>query len=433
MLELLDLRERGERLEPTAFEIDPTVADTVRDILARVRAEGDAVLLELAERFDGARLDTLVVTDEELAAAELETPAELKHALDALIERLRDLHARQLPREWTDERDGVVSGEIVRPLRAVGCYVPGGRAVYPSSVCMTVVPAVVAGVERIVLCTPPSADGSRPAAVRYAAVKAGATVVVKSGGAQAIAALAFGTASVPRVDRVVGPGNAYVTEAKRQLSGTVGIDGLAGPSEVTVVADADADPELCAVDLVAQAEHDPDAVTHFVTTDASLVPRVEAALAAQVEGAARREIVEPALRRARAIVVRDLDQAAEVVDDLAAEHLLLLLPDPRAFLGRVRNAGAVFLGPWTAVPFGDYGVASNHVLPTAGTARFASGLRAADLVTVRSVVELTAEAAVRLAPETAAIARAETLDGHARAIELRAERARASSDLEVTT
>ena len=162
MLELLDLRERGERLEPTAFEIDPTVADTVRDILARVRTEGDDVLLELAERFDGARLDSLIVTDEELAAAELDTPAELKNALDALIERLHDLHARQLPREWTDERDGVTFGEIVRPLRAVGCYVPGGRAVYPSSVCMTVVPAVVAGVETRVLCTPPQADGSRP-------------------------------------------------------------------------------------------------------------------------------------------------------------------------------------------------------------------------------------------------------------------------------
>ena len=422
MLELLDLRERGERLEPTSLEIDPTVAANVRDILARVRDEGDAVLCELAARFDGAELDTLVVTEDEFAAADLDVPADLKNALDALIARLHDLHARQLPREWTDERDGVRFGEIVRPLRAVGCYVPGGRAVYPSSVCMTVVPAIVAGVETIVLCTPPQADGSVPPAVLYAARMAGATIVIKSGGAQAIGALAFGTASVPRVDRIVGPGNAYVTEAKRQVAGLVGIDGLAGPSEVTVVAGADADPLLCAVDLVAQAEHDPDAVTHFVTTDAALVPRVEAALAEEVAAAGRREIVEAALRRARAILVRDEDQAAEVVDDLAAEHLLILLPEPRAFLEKIRNAGAVFLGAASAVPFGDYGVASNHVLPTAGTARFSSGLRAADLVTVRSVVELTHEAAARLAPETSTIARSEAFVGHARAMDVRAER-----------
>jgi histidinol dehydrogenase len=422
MLELLDLRERGERLGPTAFEIDPTVADTVRDILARVRTEGDAVLLELAERFDGARLDSLIVTGDELAAAELDTPAELKNALDALIERLRDLHVRQLPREWTDERDGVTFGEIVRPLRAVGCYVPGGRAVYPSSVCMTVVPAVVAGVETRVLCTPPQADGSVPAAVLYAARKAGATLVVKSGGAQAVGALAFGTRSVPRVDRIVGPGNAYVTEAKRQVSGLVGIDGLAGPSEVTVVAGPDADPLLCAVDLVAQAEHDPDSITHFVTTAPELIPRVEQALAAELAAAGRREIVEAALTHARAILVRDEEQAAEVVDDLAAEHLLVLLPDPRAFVERIRNAGAVFLGPSTAVPFGDYGVASNHVLPTAGTARFSSGLRAADYVTVRSVVEMTADAARRLAPETSTIARSEGLPAHARAMDVRGGR-----------
>ncbi|MBA3690484.1 MAG: histidinol dehydrogenase, partial [Actinobacteria bacterium] len=420
MLELLDLRDRGERLEPTALEVDPTVAGTVRDILARVRAEGDAVLLELAERFDGVHLGSLVVSDEELAAAELDTPAELKNALDALIARLQDLHARQLPREWTDERDGVVFGEIVRPLRSVGCYVPGGRGVYPSSVCMTLVPAVVAGVETRVLCTPSQSDGSVPPAVLYAAAKAGATLVIKSGGAQAIAALTYGTGSVPRVDRIVGPGNAYVTEAKRQVSGLVGIDGLAGPSELTVVAGPDADPLHCAVDLVAQAEHDPDSITHLVTTDPSLVTRVDQAITAELATAGRREIVEAALTHARAIVVRDEEQAAVVVDDLAAEHLLLLLPDPRGFLDRIRNAGAIFLGPWTAVPFGDYGVASNHVLPTAATARFASGLRAADYVTVRSVVEMTAGAAARLAPETSTIARSEGFDGHARAMDVRA-------------
>jgi histidinol dehydrogenase len=391
----------------------------------RVRSEGDAALVDLAQRFDGADLRErgLVVTPGEFAAAEVETPTDLKAALDALVERLTELHARQLPRDWWDERDDVHFGEMVRPLRVVGCYVPGGRAVYPSSVCMTVVPAIVAGVQEIVLCTPPQPDGTVPAPVLYASVRAGATRVIRAGGAQAIAALAFGTASVPRVDRIVGPGNAYVTEAKRQVTGAVGIDGLAGPSEIVVIADASADPELAAVDLIAQAEHDPDAKAHFVTTEPGLVPKVREALERELATAGRREIVEQALEHTRAILVRDLEQAAEVADDLAPEHLLILLDDPRAFAPSVRNAGAVFLGSWSAVPFGDYGVASNHVLPTAGTARFASGLRSSDFVTVRSVLELGPEGAAAFAGETSTIARAEGLVGHARAMDARKERA----------
>ncbi len=348
-----------------------------------------------------------------------ETPEELRAALDALIRRLRDLHGHQLPTEGWDERDGVRFGEVVRPLSAVGCYVPGGRAVYPSSVCMTVVPAVVAGVERIVLCTPPQPDGSVPPAVLYAARQAGATAVVKSGGAQAVGALTFGTASVPSVDRIVGPGNAYVTEAKRQVAGIVGIDGLAGPSELAIVADATVDPALAALDLIAQAEHDPEARTFLITAETDVVEKVGAALDHALQLAGRREIVDVALLHARVVLVRDLPQAAQVIDALAPEHLQLLVADPNAFLGTVRSFGAVFLGPWSAVPFGDYGVASNHVLPTAGTARFASGLRAADFVTVRSVVEMTPRAATRLAPETSTIARSEGLVGHAAAMDAR--------------
>jgi histidinol dehydrogenase len=425
MLELLDLRARRERLEPRHLEIDPVVADTVRDLITRVRNEGDAALLELAERFDGCdlRASGLVATPEEFARAIELVPEVLRRALDELIERITDLHRRQLPPEWSDERGGVRFGEIVRPLARAGCYVPGGRAFYPSSVAMTVVPAVVANVEEIVVCTPASADGTLPPAVLYAAERAGATHVVKTGGAQAIAAMTFGTVSVPAVDRIVGPGNAYVTEAKRQLAGLVGIDGLAGPSELTVVADGSVDAGLVAIDLVAQAEHDPGASTALITTDEAFVAAVEEAMEAEVLRSPRREIVEEALTHNVAVLVADEEQAADAVNDLAAEHLQILLPDPRAFLAKVRNAGAIFLGPWTAVPFGDYGVASNHVLPTAGTARFASGLRAADFVTVSSVVE-TDEAAVRtLAPGVTTIAHAEGLAGHARAVEIRAERA----------
>ena len=422
MLQLLDLRERGERLDATRLETDPTVADTVAGILQRVFVEGDDVLIELAHRFDGAELAEggLLVTEAEVDAAVADVDPKLRRALDELIDRLRDLAARQLPREWWDERDGVRFGEIVRPLASVGCYVPGGRAVYPSSVCMTVVPAVVAKVGEIVVCTPPQPDGSIPAAVLYAARKAGAHYVAKTGGAQAVAAMAYGTESIPRVDRIVGPGNAYVTEAKRQVAGTVGIDGLAGPSELAIVADGDIDIDMAALDLIAQAEHDPQARTFFITPDPDLATRVAKALDEALEDAGRREIVDIALGHTKAVLVRDLDHAVEVVNDLASEHVLLLLPEPHAFLPMVRNAGAIFLGHWSAVPFGDYGVASNHVLPTAGTARFSSGLRAADYVTVSSVVELGKASAARYAPGASAIATAEGLVGHARAMDARA-------------
>lgn len=424
MLELLDLRARRERLEPRRLEIDPSVAETVRGIIRRVRDEGDAALLDLTRRFDGADLAErgILVTPEELVEAERAVPAELRAAIDALIERLRDLHRRQLPVDWEAEREGVRAAEIVTPLGAVGCYVPGGRAVYPSSVAMTVVPAVVAGVGEIVLTTPPSADGSVHPAVLYAAARSGATRIAKVGGAQAVAALAYGTASVPAVDKVVGPGNAYVTEAKRQLAGVVGIDGLAGPSELVLIADASADPSVLATDLAAQAEHDPEAETTFVTPDEPLLRATLASLGAEVAAAPRAEVIRASLAaHGRAVLVADLDQAVEVANDLAPEHLQIVTTDPRTLAERIRAAGAVFLGPFTPVPFGDYGVASNHVLPTSGTARFSSGLRTADFVTVRTVVECTADAAASLAPQVATIAEAEGLAAHARAARVRTD------------
>jgi histidinol dehydrogenase len=421
VLELLDLRIRRERLEPRRLEVDPDIAATVRGLIDDVRERGDEALLDLALKFDGADLRSrgLVVTPEEFLAARETVPDSLRGALDALVLRLEALSARQLPQPWEVEEGGVRAGEIVRPLRAAGCYVPGGRASYPSSVAMTVVPARVAGVEEIVVCTPPGPDGTIPPAVLYAAERAGATRVVKTGGAQAIAAMALGTESVPAVDRIVGPGNAYVTEAKRQLTGQVGIDGLAGPSELVLVADGTADVRLIAADLVTQAEHDPEAVAVLVTTDASQVEPVRAALEEEILRADRREIIERSLATSRAVVVADLDAAAEVVNDIAPEHLQIVTEDSGALLSLIRNAGAIFLRETTPVPFGDYGVASNHVLPTAGTARFASGLRASDFVTVSSVVYLDADAARRLAPEVTEIARAEGLTAHARAVEIR--------------
>jgi histidinol dehydrogenase len=421
-LQIVDLRGRTERLVPPRLALEPEVVQAVRGILADVRAKGDDALLELTLRFDGAELRTsgLVVSPEECAEAERLVPPELARAIEGMVERLRGLHERQLPREWWSEDGGVRSGEIVRPVLRAGCYVPGGRASYPSTVCMTVVPARVAGVEEVVVCTPPAPDGSVPPLVLVAAQRAGADGVVKVGGAQAVAAMAYGTDSVPAVDVIVGPGNVYVTAAKREVAGEVGIDALAGPSELAIVADDTARPEILAADLIAQAEHDPLAATTLVTTDASLLTGVAAALEAEVVRAARRDVVDASLQLARGVLVEDEGRAAEVVNDLAPEHLQIVLADPRGFLSSIRNAGAIFVGELTAVPFGDYGVGSNHVLPTMGTARFTAGLRAADFVTVSSVVEVTEEGLGRLGPEVAAVARAEGLDGHARAVELRA-------------
>ena len=425
-LQIVDLRgSSAERLAPRRAALDPEVVAAVREILARVRAEGDAALLDLTLRFDGADLRErgLIVSPEEVARAERSAPSELVGAIEAMVERLRLVHERQVPSDrWTDGDDGVRSGEMVRPLRRAGCYVPGGRAAYPSTACMTVVPAKVAGVEEVVVCSPPLPDGTLPPLVLVATHRAGADLVVKLGGAQAVAALAYGTESVPAVDVIVGPGNVYVTAAKREVAGDVGIDSLAGPSELEIVADAAADPEVLAADLVAQAEHDPLAATSIVTTDEALLRAVDSALEADVARAARHDVVTASMGRARGVLVDGDDRAAEVVNDLAPEHLQLVLEDPRAFLGRVRNAGAVFLGAWSAVPFGDYGVGSNHVLPTMGTARFSSGLRASDFVTTSAVVEMSRDAAVRMAPEVAAVARAEGLDGHARAVEIRSRK-----------
>ena len=423
MLELLDLRARRERLEPRRLEIDPHVSDTVRGIVQRVRDEGDEALLDLALRFDGADLRErgLIVTPDEFATALDEVPSPLRHAIDDLVARVADLHRRQVPPEWQDERSGVRFGERVRPVRAAGCYVPGGRAVYPSSVAMTVTPAVVAGVEEIVVCTPSRSDGSIHPAVLYAARRAGASRVVKTGGAQAIAALAFGTDSVPAVDVVVGPGNAYVTEAKRQLAGTIGIDGLAGPTELVLVADGSADPRLVALDLIAQAEPDPDALATLVLLDDANANAIGDALDRELSKAERHDVIDAAMEHARVVLAADIEHAVAIADDLAPEHLQVVTRDARAFANAVRNAGAIFVGPATAVPFGDYGVASNHVLPTGGTARFSSGLRVTNFLKVMSVVEVSPDGVGSLASGVSALARSEGLIGHARAVEVRAE------------
>lgn len=398
----------------------------VDEILAAVRARGDRAVLELGERLDGFRAT---------AAAELGiAPAECEAALRALepdvaaalahaAERIERFHAAALPKAWrlTDEH-GSVLGQEIRALDRVGIYVPGGRAAYPSTVLMTAVPARVAGVREIVLVTPPGPDGRVAPAVLAAAHLAGVTEAWRVGGAQAVAALAYGTETIRRVDKIVGPGNVWVALAKARVYGEVGVDMVAGPSEVVVVADRTADPEWIAGDLLAQAEHDPMARAILVTDAADLIPRVAAALARQLAALPRRALAAEALAAHGALVrVASLDTAVELANRLAPEHLELLVAAPAALLPRVRHAGAVFLGAHTPEVVGDYVAGPSHVLPTAGTARFASALGTEDFVRRSSVIEYSAIGLRAALPHLRALARVEGLAGHGRAAELRVD------------
>ncbi len=416
--------ERDPSVVPTPARtvLAPEVVDGAAEICGRVRAEGDAALIALTQQHDGVDITGRIeVPREEWEQAGAEVPAGVRSALENMAGRLRDLHQRQLPAEWEAESAGVRFGEVVNALDSAGCYVPGGRAAYPSTVLMTAIPARVAGVDRVVVCTPPAGgSGTVPAEVLLAASIAEVDAVFRVGGAQAVAALAYGTESIEAVSKIVGPGNAWVTAAKKEVAGLVGIDGLAGPSELVIVADSSADPAVLAVDLTAQAEHDPDARATLIALDESLVARVRELLEEETRRSPRAAILTKALDHASLLTATDEDDAARIVDSLAPEHLEVVTSSPAAFLGKVRFFGAAFLGPMTPVPFGDYGVGSNHVLPTMGTARFTSGLRSADFVVVSSFVEVSGdEGLAAFGPDVEVLARSEGLDAHARTSEIR--------------
>ena len=403
--------------------VAPEIHRAVDEILAAVRARGDAALCEYTARFDGwspASAGDLALTAADFEAAERAIPDDVRTALEYAADRIERYHAAAMPKSWrmTDEH-GSVLGQEIRPLDRVGVYVPGGRAAYPSTVLMTVVPARVAGVREIVLVTP-AAGGRIEPVVLAAARLAGVTEGYRIGGAQAIAALAYGTARVARVDKVVGPGNIYVALAKARVFGEVGIDMVAGPSEVVVVADATADPDCVASDMLAQAEHDPMARALLVTDAGELIPKVAAALERQLAALPRRAIAAEALRANGALIrVASLDDAVALANRLAPEHLELLVAVPAAVLPRVRHAGAIFLGRHTPEVVGDYVAGPNHVLPTAGTARFASPLGTEDFVKRSSVIEYSPGGLRDAAPHLRTLTRVEGLAGHGNAAELR--------------
>ena len=404
---------------PTAT--DPAAVARVAEIVDEVRRRGDAALLDFTKRFDGVDLrpDELRVSQAELAAATV--APRLQAALDEAARRIENFHRHQLPRSWwVRDEHGSLLGQQVTPLDRVGCYVPGGTAAYPSTVLMNLIPARVAGVRHRVVVSPPGAEGRLPPAVLVAARTAGATEVYRMGGAQAVAALAYGTETVPAVDKIVGPGNRYVALAKRLVYGDVGIDLIAGPSEVVVVADGTAEAEHVAADLLAQAEHDPHARAVCLTDDAALAARVVVAVARQCPALPRAGIAEAAIRDHGAVVVtQDLGEALAIANRLAPEHLELAVADPFAWLPAVRHAGAIFLGAHTPEVVGDYLAGPNHVLPTAATARFASGLSVEDFIKRSSLIQFT-PAGLRAAwPCLAALTEAEGLHGHGEAARLR--------------
>ena len=409
-------------------EREEDVAAAVAAIIDDVRARGDRALVELTARFDRLELkpERLRLGGDEIAAAAAKCPAEIVAALEFAARRIEDYHRRQMPRPL-DYRDakGVRLGARWTPVDAVGIYVPGGAAAYPSSVLMNAVPAKVAGVPRVAMATP-TPGGALDPAVLAAARLAGVDEIYRIGGAQAIAALAFGTATVAPVDKIVGPGNVYVAAAKRQVFGVVGIDAIAGPSEIVVVADADNDPEWIAADLLAQAEHDEAARAILITDDGAFGDAVAAAVERHLAGLERAAIAGASWRANGAIIrVARLDDAAALIDRLAPEHLELAVADPDALAERVRHAGAIFLGRHTPEAIGDYVAGPNHVLPTARSARFSSGLSVLDFLKRTSLVRCSAEALAKIGPAAVTLATAEGLGAHALSVQIRLDRGRA--------
>lgn len=403
----------------------PEQNEAVRAIVAEVKQQGDAALLTYTEQFDGVRLTAgqLRVTEEELKAAYQRVEPSFVEAIAAAAANIRAFHARQKRNSWMDlQPDGSLLGQIIRPLKRVGVYVPGGKAAYPSSVLMNVIPAQVAGVPEIVMVTPPATGGKQgiDPYILVAAAEAGVSEIYRVGGAQAIAALAYGTESVAPVDKICGPGNIYVALAKREVYGVVDIDSIAGPSEIAVLADDSADPAYVAADLLSQAEHDEMASAILVTPSPAFAEACRAEVERQLSELPRREIAAASVRDYGAIIVVDSVEAGiDVINRLAPEHFELIVEEPMAYLGLIENAGAIFLGPYSSEPVGDYFAGPNHIIPTNGTARFSSPVDVDDFIKKSSLIYYSKEALFNNGATIMELARREGLEGHARAIEVR--------------
>lgn len=397
----------------------------VAQILEEVREKGDEALFAYTERFDGAKLsgETVLVTEEEIREAYQEVPEQLVAVIRRALKNIEDYHAKQKQYSWFDSKpDGTILGQKVTPLKRVGVYVPGGKAAYPSSVLMNILPAKVAGVEEILMVTPPGKDGKVTPTTLVAAHEAGATAIYKAGGAQAVAALAYGTESIPKVDKIVGPGNIYVALAKKAVYGHVSIDAIAGPSEILVIADETADPRYVAADLLSQAEHDELASAILITTSQELAEAVSGEVDQFLTVLSRAEIIRKSLDNYGYILVADtMDEAVEIANEIASEHLEIQTRNPYEVMTKIRNAGAIFLGSYASEPLGDYFAGPNHVLPTNGTAKFFSPLSVDDFIKKSSIIAYSREALQAVHEDIETFAKAEGLTAHANSIHVRFE------------
>lgn len=402
---------------------DMEIERPVYDIIENVRANGDAALREYSEKFDGVKLDDFKVDQSIIDAAWDNLPEDLKHALLVAKKNITEFHSREIEQGFVDmDTPGITRGQKVTPLARVGLYVPGGTAAYPSTIMMTALPAKIAGVKEIIMVTPPQKDGINPA-VLGAAKLAGIDAVYQVGGAQGVAALAYGTEQIPKVDKIVGPGNIYVATAKRQVFGQVDIDMIAGPSEIGIIADDSANPVHLAADLLSQAEHDPRARAIMVTNSEKLANLVSDEVERQLSQLPRESIARPAIENNSYIAVMDsVEDMFTVMNEVAPEHLEIQLPDPMEYMSMVENAGSVFLGRYASEPLGDYVGGTNHVLPTSGTAKFSSPLGVYDFVKRISFTQFSRERLQEVAKDITTLARTEGLEAHARAIEVRFEK-----------
>lgn len=395
----------------------------VTDILNRVKEEGDSALFAYTEKFDGAKTDAgcIRVTEEEIQEAYRLVDPGLLEVIRKALGNIEEYHAKQKQYSWFDSKpDGTMLGQKVTPLQRVGVYVPGGKAVYPSSVLMNIIPAKVAGVEEIIMVTPPGRDGKVTANTLVAAKEAGADVIYKAGGAQAVGALAYGTESIPKVDKIVGPGNIYVALAKKAVYGHVSIDAVAGPSEILVIADETANPRFVAADLLSQAEHDELASAILVTTSEELAKQVSDQIDGFLKELSRSEIIRKSLDQYGYILVADsMEEAIEVANDIASEHLEIQTKDPYDVMMKIRNAGAIFIGEYSSEPLGDYFAGPNHVLPTNGTARFFSPLSVDDFIKKSSIIAYSRNALEAVHKEIEQFAEAEQLTAHANSVRVR--------------
>lgn len=406
-----------------SFTSNPELTQQVSEIIARVRQEGDAALKFFTQKFDEITLETLRVSMEAVEAARNDPPLKIKQLFLAAIENVRSYHQKQRPESWLDKaEDGAQLGMQFNPINRVGAYIPGGKAAYPSTVIMTIVPAQIAGVERLVLVSPPTRDGLVNSYVLAVASLLDIKEIFAIGGAQAIAALAYGTESIPKVDKIVGPGNAYVNEAKRQVFGAVGIDQLAGPTELVVLADEFANPEYIVRDLFAQAEHDTEARAILVTTSKGLTDKVKSQADQLIKNVERANILQNSLKNFGAIVwVSDLKEGVELINKIAPEHAQIFTKNPENILPEIKNAGAICLGEFTPAVVGDYFAGPNHVLPTAGNARFSSPLNVMDFIKFSSVINYSKERFDAHAAHVSEFAELEGLINHKNAIQSRYE------------